>query len=81
MRRSSPLARDLPTTGPTYDGPNTLEGCIEYLKQLFLKQMKPGGLPCYVHATTVITRQSRRLPDLARAHRPSVLSYAGDRHK
>lgn len=35
-----------------YDGPNTLEGCTNYLKNLFLKQMKPGGLPCYTHVTT-----------------------------
>jgi hypothetical protein len=35
-----------------YDGPNTYEACTEYLKQLFLKQIRPGGMPCYAHVTT-----------------------------
>lgn len=35
-----------------YDGPNTYEACTDYLKQLFLKQIRPGGMPCYTHITT-----------------------------
>eukprot|EP00967_Tisochrysis_lutea_P121109 scaffold199278_cov33-Tisochrysis_lutea.AAC.2 len=35
-----------------YNGANTPEECTEYLKQLFLKQIKPGGMPCYTHVTT-----------------------------
>lgn len=35
-----------------YVGPNTYEACTEYLKELFLKQIRPGGMPCYAHVTT-----------------------------